>query len=189
MAINVDTSFELVLGFIVVNWNIHFTEPCTLAQHQLLFKGPQPSSASGFGDEMIFLWDTQTRGYHCIRELQGPVDLVNISTTEAQHLVSSSISSGTSLANGSMVTRLNPCIMGHISLSWRDYVTSPLPAPGYFMSRDSYCSLCSDSGGTIAHFHVAGGYANQYCFSPNEVVVTCSTIQIWDNTGLDSHLK
>jgi len=139
--------------------------------------------ASGSGDGTIRLWDIQTRDSHCVMEQQEEVRCVSFSPKNPQHLISTF---------GNKVQWWN--IDGHKINSTHDGfdVAFSLDGSQYVSCQGADIGVRnSDSGVTVAKFHMAGGDTKNCCFSPDGRLIAAnagSSVYIWDITGSDPHL-
>ena len=139
--------------------------------------------ASGSADYTICLWNIQTGKCHQIIRQQGIVDHVCFSPIDLQHLIS---------------------VCGDKVWQWdtNGHQIKP-PYNGSYMAFSSdgtqfvscYGAVVtvknSDSGVTVAEFHVASDNAYRCCFSPDArliAVAASSTVYIWNITSSDPHL-
>jgi len=140
--------------------------------------------ASGSEDNTICLWDIGTGQCCVIKEHKDDVNTISFSPTNPQLFLSASVDD----------TVRQWGIDGH--------QVGPTYAGSYvaFSSDGTQFVSCAwtavtvrntDSGATIAEFHLADGDLRHCCFSPDGRFIAASaghTIYLWDITGPDPHL-
>ena len=138
--------------------------------------------ASGSADKTICLWDIQTEECHHIITQQNQVNHIRLSPMDPQYLIS---------VSGDKVWHWN--INGH--------QTNPTHNGSHiaFSPDDTQIISCqgedivvknTDSGTTMAKFHVDNRRISDCCFSPDGrfiAVAAGHTVYIWDATSLDPY--
>jgi len=140
--------------------------------------------ASGSEDKTIRLWDIGTGQCCVIEEHNGYVNTVSFSPTNPQLLLS--------VSEDGTVGQWD--INGHqIGLTYAGSCVAFSPDGAQFVScaQTAVTVRNTDSGATIAEFHLADGDLRHCCFSPDRRFIAASaghTIYLWDITGPDPHL-
>ena len=139
--------------------------------------------ASGPYNTTIKLWDIQTGECHYTIKQQKEVYYIRLFPTNPQHLI---------FVSGNKVGQWNTidhqinyiCNGSHVAIS----------------SDGTQFVLCdgatvviqnSNSGATMANFHVASDYSTYCCFSPNGGLIAVAAgniVYVWDITSLDPHV-
>jgi len=140
--------------------------------------------ASGSEDNTICLWDIGTGQCCVIKEHKDNVNTISFSPTNPQLFLSAS-EDGTVRQWGINGHQIGPIYAGY-------YVAfSPDGAQFVSCAQTAVTVRNTDSGATIAEFHLADGDLRRCCFSPNGRFIAASaghTIYLWDITGPDPHL-
>jgi len=139
--------------------------------------------ASGSADKTICLWDIGTGECQVIKEHNNGVITVSFSPTNPQLLLSAS-EDGTVQKWDTDGHQIGPPIPGsHVAFS---------PDGTQFVScKGSAVTIWNtDSGETVAGFHLANAEPRYCCFSPDGRLIACadgSSIYLWNITGPGPH--
>jgi len=140
--------------------------------------------ASGSADETICLWNIETGEHQVIKGYTDKVKTVSFSPTNPQLLLSASWDC-TVQKWGIDGCQIGPSIPGsHVAFS---------PDGTQFASCNGLAVTIwnTDSGETVAEFHLTNAKPYHCCFSPDGRFIACAaghTIYLWDTTGPDPHL-
>jgi len=140
--------------------------------------------ASGSEDRTICLWNIRTGEYHVIKGHNNHITTVSFSPTNPQLLLPAS-SDGTVQKWDTDGHQTGPPISGsHVAFS---------PDGTQFVScKETTVTIWNtDSGETVAEFHLAHAEFSHCCFSPDGKLIACAsgdTICLWDITGPVPHL-
>jgi len=140
--------------------------------------------ASGSEDKTICLWNIETGEHHVIEGHKGNINTVNFSPTNPQLLLSAS-EDGTVRQWGIDGHQIGPTYAGSYAAFSSDGTQFVSCAQVAVTVWDT------DSGATLAEFHLADEYLSHCCFSPDGRFIAASAdgiIYLWEITGPDPHL-
>jgi len=139
--------------------------------------------ASGSQDKTICLWDIGTGQCCVIEEHKGYVNTVSFSPTNPQLLLSAS-TDGTVRQWGIDGHQIGPTYAG-------SYVAFSSDGTQFVSCAQTVITVQnSDSGATVAKFHLAKKHLSHCCFSPDGMFIAASAgcaIYLWDITGPGPH--
>jgi len=139
--------------------------------------------ASGSEDKTIHLWEIGTGQCCIIHQHKGDVNIVSFSPTNPQLLLSAS-KDGTVRQWDSNGHQIGSPYAGSCVAFSPDGTQFVLCIHTAVTVRDT------DSGETVAEFHLANHWPEHCCFSPDGRLIAASvghTIYLWDITGSDLH--
>jgi len=141
--------------------------------------------ASGSGDKTICLWNVVTEQCHVMEGHKDNVNTVSFSPTNPQLLLSAS-EDDTVRQWGIDGHQISPPYAGSYAAFSSDGTQ--------FVSctQKAVTVRNTDSGATVAEFHLPNSIPEHCCFSPDRRFFAASagnTIHLWDTTSLDPHLS
>jgi len=140
--------------------------------------------ASGSKDKTICLWNIGTGEHHVIKEHKDHINTVKFSPTNSQLLLSAS-KDGTVRQWGIDGHQIGPPYAGSCVAFSSDGAQFVSCAQAAVIVQNT------DSGATVAEFHLTNKDFNHCCFSPDGRLIAASagdTIYLWDITGPDPNL-
>ena len=170
--------WDVQTGGVVKTFHGHTSWVCSVS-----ISADHTRIASGSNNNTIFLWDVATGECLCTIEQQEAVYYVSFSPLDSQYIISIS---------GKKVWQWD--INGHqlSPISNGTHITFSPDHTQFALCHENVVTVQnSDSRAIVAEFHVAGGYTNYCCFSPDGRLIAAAagnTAYVWDITSPDTHL-